>query len=148
MAKKIILKIVTPERVVYEAEIDQVTLPTTTGEITILPDHVPLISVLSAGELLIKLGNKEIPMAVQGGFVEVAKNKVVVLADSADRIEEIDEQRAEEARKRAEELIKTKKMDASEFAALSAQLEREMVRLKIVRKHRRTTLAPTPKVEE
>lgn len=145
---KIDFKIVTPERIVYEADIDQVTLPTAMGEITVLPNHLPLVSLLAAGELLIKIDNKEIPMAVAGGFVEVGKNKVVILADSADRIEEIDIKRAEEAKKRAEEVLKSKKMDITEYAALSAQLERELARLKVARRHRKTTLGPTPRVEE
>jgi len=145
---KINFKIVTPERIVYEADIDQVTLPTAMGEITILPNHIPLVSLLSAGELLIKKDKEEIPMAVAGGFVQVGKNQVVVLADSADRIEEIDIKRAEEAKKRAEELLKTKKMDATEYAALAANLERELAKLKVARKHRKTTLGPMPKVEE
>lgn len=145
---KINFKIVTPERLVYETEADQVTLPTTSGEITILPNHLPLISLLAAGELRVKIGNQEIPLAVAHGFVEVGKNQVVVLADSADRVEEIDIKRAEEAKKRAEELLKTKKIDSVEFATLAAQLERELTRLKVARKHRKSTLGPTPRVEE
>jgi F-type H+-transporting ATPase subunit epsilon len=141
-------KIVTPERVVYEAEIDQVTLPTSSGEITILSNHIPLVSLLAAGELLIKIGDKIIPMAVAGGFVQVGKNQVVILADSADKIEEIDEKRAEEAKKRAEELLKTKQVDTTEFATLAGQIERELAKLKVVRKHRKTTLRPMPRSEE
>lgn len=145
---KINFKIVTPERIVYEANIDQVSLPTAMGEITVLPNHLPLVSMLAAGELLVKIGKEEIPLAVAGGFVEIGQNKIVVLADSADRVEEIDEKRAEEARKRAEELLKTKKMDTEEYATLAAHIERELAKLKVARKHRRTTLAPTPRVEE
>lgn len=141
-------KIVTPERVVYEADIDQVTLPTSSGEITVLPNHIPLVSLLAAGELLIKIGDKTIPMAVAGGFVQVGKNQVVVLADSADKVEEIDEKGAEEAKKRAEELLKTKQVDTAEFATLAGQIERELAKLKVVRKHRKSSIGPMPRSEE
>ena len=79
-----------PERTVYEDEIDQVTLPTQEGEITVLPDHIPLISVLAAGELVAKNGSEEIAMAVSGGMIEVRKNEITILADTAERAEEID----------------------------------------------------------
>ena len=75
---KINFKIVTPERVVYESEIDQATIPTVQGEITILPNHISLVGVLKPGELMIKKGKEEIAMAVSGGMIEVAKNKVIV----------------------------------------------------------------------
>lgn len=138
---KIKLKIVTPEKTVYEDEIDQITLPTKSGEITILPNHIPLVSSLKPGEILIKKGSEEIPLATAGGFIEVAENSLTILADSAERLEEIDEARAEEARRRAEELMKkhgeAKDVEAVDYAALSAKLERELARLKVVRKYRK-----------
>jgi F-type H+-transporting ATPase subunit epsilon len=145
---KINFKIVTPERVVYEADIDQVTLPTASGEITVLPNHIPLVSLLAAGELVIKIGEKIIPLAVAGGFVEVGKNKVVILADSADKVEEIDAARVEEARKRAEEILKTKKIDSEEYATFAGHLERELARLKVARKHRKSAPTSLPHIEE
>ena len=104
MTNKIKLKIVTPERTVYESEIDQLTLPTQEGEITVLPNHIPLISVLAPGELIAKADGEEITMAVSGGMVEVRRNEITILADTAERAEEIDLKRAEEARERAEKL--------------------------------------------
>src|SRR5665648_417690 len=103
MNSKIKFKIVTPEKTVYEDSVDQVTLPTQEGEITVLPNHIPLISVLRAGELVAKKGGEEIAMAVSGGMVEVRKNEITILADTAERAEEIDLARAEEAKQKAEE---------------------------------------------
>lgn len=137
MSEKIKFKIVTPERVVYEEEIDQLTLPTKQGEITILPDHIPLVSSLSAGELRVKKGEEIVPMAISGGFLEVqGRNQVVVLADTAERAVEIDEARAEEARRKAEELRREKIGEAEGFAMLSAKIEKELARLRVKRKHR------------
>ena len=117
---KIQFKIATPERVVYEAEIDQITLPTKLGEITILPNHIPLVSSLASGEVLIKQGKEEVPLAVSGGFVELSNNKLVILADTAERVEEIDTERAEQARDRARALLNKKQTDEEvDFTALA-----------------------------
>ena len=147
---KIKFKIVTPEKVVYEDEIDSLTLPTKTGEITVLPNHIPLVSTLKAGELLIKKGKEEIPMAISGGFVEVAANSLVVLADTAEKFEDIDEARAEAGRKRAEELMTRKDEIAKEeidYTALTAKMEKELTRLKVVRKYRKNRNMPDIKNE-
>ena len=113
-------KIATPEKVVYEDEIKQASIPTTSGEVTILPNHIPLVSVLQAGEIKITDKDGEHVLAVAGGFLEVRdNNEIVILADNAERAEEIDLERAEEARKRAEkELEKAKKDLADKRAAL------------------------------
>ena len=133
---KIKFKIVTPERTVYESEIDQVTLPTQEGEITVLPEHIPLISVLSPGELSVKKGGEEIAMAVSGGMIEVRKNEITVLADTAERAEEIDLARAEEARKKAEQLKETNiRTQDAEYAAAAAILEKNLARIRVARKH-------------
>ena len=134
---KIKFKIVTPEKTVFEDEIDQVTLPTAEGEITVLPNHIPLISVLVPGELDIITGaGKETVMAVSGGMIEVRKNEITVLADTAERAEEIDLARAEEARKRAEKLKEDKiRMDETEYATAAAILEKNLARIKVARKH-------------
>ena len=136
--KEINLKIVTPERIVFSEKISQVSLSTTTGQITILPQHIPLVSQLTAGEISVKYnGNEEDLMAISGGFVEVLPDQVVVLVDTAERAEEIDEQKAEQARQRAEEILKTKVVDAKEFAFLTAQIEKELFRLKVARKYKK-----------
>jgi F-type H+-transporting ATPase subunit epsilon len=132
---KINFKIATPERVVYKDEVDQITVPTMNGEITILPNHIPLISVLDAGEIIVKIGDEEILMAVSGGFIEVLSTKVVVLADTAEKSDEIDVVRAEEAIKRAEELKTKRSVDTREFAGLSAQIQKELARVRVGRKH-------------
>ena len=136
MAGKIKFKIVTPERIAFEEEVDQVTLPTQEGEITVLPNHIPLISVLQAGELVAKKDGEEIAMAVSGGMVEVQKNELTVLADTAERAEEIDLARAEEARRRAEKLKEEKvRADETEYAAVAATLEKNLARIKVAKKH-------------
>ncbi|MFA6553347.1 MAG: F0F1 ATP synthase subunit epsilon [Patescibacteria group bacterium] len=137
MADKIKFQITTPERVVFEDEVDEITLPTQQGEIGILPHHIPLVSLLSAGEIRIKKGSEIIYMAVSGGFIQVKPKQVTVLADTAEREEEIDEQRAEEARRAARELLTTKRADATDFAAVSAKLEKELARLKVARRRRK-----------
>jgi len=133
---KIKFKIVTPERTVYDSEIDQVTLPTQEGEITVLPEHIPLISVLAPGELMVKKGDEEIAMAVSGGIIEVQKNEITILADTAERAEEIDLARAEEARQKAENLKEERvRMDETEYATAAAILEKNLARIKVARKH-------------
>lgn len=133
---KIKFKIVTPERTVFEDSIDQVTVPTQEGEITVLPEHIPLIAMLAAGELDIKKGGDEIAMAVSGGMVEVRKNEITVLADTAERAEDIDLARAEDARKKAEQFKEERvRMDDVEYASVAALLERNLARIKVARKH-------------
>ncbi len=129
-------KIVTPERTVFEEEIDQATLPVTDGEVTILPNHQSYIGALKAGEIVIKKNGEEINMVVSGGFVEFNNNELIVLADTAERAEEIDMKRAEEARKKAEEVMREKeRMDETEYARVAAEIERATARLKVARKH-------------
>jgi F-type H+-transporting ATPase subunit epsilon len=136
LSSKIKFKIVTPERTVFEDEIDQVTLPTQEGEITVLPEHIPLIAVLTPGELVAKKNDEEIAMAVSGGMIEVRKNEITILADTAERAEEIDLARAEEARQKAEKLKDEKiRMDETEFAAVAALMERNLARIKVAKKH-------------
>ncbi|MBU0598481.1 F0F1 ATP synthase subunit epsilon [Patescibacteria group bacterium] len=141
MAKKINFQITTPERIVFSDQIDEVVLPTAEGEIGILPNHIPLVSLLVPGEIKIKRGTAEEFMAVSGGFIEVRPDKVVVLADTAEREEEIDEIRAEEARKKAQSIMHEKRIDAKEFASLTAKIEKELARLKVVNRRRRKTRA-------
>lgn len=136
--KIIKFEIVTPERVVLKEDVLQLTVPTTTGEITILPNHIPLISVLQAGVIEIKLpDNTSEVMAVSGGFIEVMKDKVVILADTAERAQELDEAKIKEAQTRAEELKKNaKNVDDVQFTAISAKLEQELARLRAVNRWR------------
>lgn len=135
MHSQIKFKIITPEKTVYEDTVDQVTLPVANGEVTILPNHRSYIAAIKAGEAMVKKDGQEIHLAVAGGFIEFAKNSLVVLADRAERAEEIDLARAEEARKRAEELKKEKITDSEEYARVAAMVEKEMARIKVARKH-------------
>lgn len=135
MVSKIKFKIITPEKTVFEDEVEQVTLPVENGEVTILPNHRNYIAALRAGEAMVKKDGQEIHLAVAGGFIEFAKNTLVVLADRAERAEEIDLARAEEARKRAEELKKEKITDSEEYARVASMVEKEMARIKVAKKH-------------
>jgi len=130
------LKIITPERIVYEDSVQQVTVPTQDGVITVLPQHMALVGVVTSGELLIKQDNKEVPMAISGGFVQVNDDGAVILADTAERVEEIIEARAEEARARAQALLAEKHVSDTDYAALAGKIEKELARLHVVRKYR------------
>lgn len=130
------LNIITPEKIVFSEDVDQVTIPTMDGEITVLPHHIPLVGLLKAGELIIKKGDEIIPLAVSGGMLQVRADGVTILADTAERVEEIVEERAEEARKAAEKLMEEKRFDAEEYATIAAKMDRELARLKVARKWR------------
>ncbi|OIO07585.1 ATP synthase F1 subunit epsilon [Candidatus Falkowbacteria bacterium CG_4_10_14_0_2_um_filter_41_15] len=135
--KTIKFEIVTPERIVLKEEALQVTIPTQSGEITILPDHIPLVSILSPGVIELKksTGENEV-ISVSGGFVEVLKNKIVILADTAELAVELDEKRIEEARQKAEEMKKWKDIDAIQFAEISGLIEKQLARSKAVKRWR------------
>ena len=131
-------KIATPERVVYEDEVKQVSIPTTTGEITILPNHIPLVSVIQAGEMKIVDKEGEHVLAIASGFVEVrANNEVIILADHAERAEEIDLEQAEEARKRAEkEIVEARDREDVDYARLQGMMDKEMNRIRVGKKYK------------
>ena len=117
-------------------DILQVTVPTKDGEITVLPDHIPLVASLQPGiiEIVNQDGNRDV-MSVSGGFIEVQKNKVVMLADTAERAEEIDEARVDEARKQAEETVKDiRHFDQERFAQISAKMAKELARTRAVKR--------------
>lgn len=130
-------EITTPERTVYQDEIDSVSVPTSTGEVTILSHHIPMVSQLVAGDLTIRKGSDITLMAVTGGFLEVkANSQVIILADAAERAEEIDVKRAEEARERAKQLMTSEHQDSEAFAAAVAAMERASARLRIGKRGR------------
>lgn len=137
MSLRIKFKIITPERTVFEDEIDQATLPVTDGEVTILPNHRSYIASLKSGEIMIKKEGKEFNLATSGGFIEFNKNEMIILADTAEMAEEIDLTRAEVARKLAEEAMQRKvSMNEAEYAAVATAVEKEIARVKVARKHR------------
>ncbi|MEA2064920.1 MAG: ATP synthase F1 subunit epsilon [Patescibacteria group bacterium] len=134
--KLIKFEIVTPERVVLKEQVSQVSVPTKQGEITVLFGHIPLVAGLIPGviEIVKENGNSEI-MFVSGGFIEVLKEKIVILADIAERAEEIDIDRVEEAKKRAEKIKKdSRHFDKERFANISASIAKELARTKAVKR--------------
>jgi F-type H+-transporting ATPase subunit epsilon len=126
------LEIVTAERVVLEDEVDQVNAPTRDGRVGILPRHEPLLTILAPGELDIIKGGVRTPFAVSGGFMEVLNSRVTILADTVERADEIDEARAEEARRLAEERKQQAQSDR-DLALAEAKLRKEMARLQVAR---------------
>ncbi|MEK7523880.1 MAG: ATP synthase F1 subunit epsilon [Patescibacteria group bacterium] len=138
-------KIVTPERIVFEDTVDAIILPTIEGEITVLPHHIPLVSLLKAGVLRIQKGKEETPLAVSSGVIEVDGERVVVLADTAERADDLDEAKIEKAREEARQLMESKRRgDREGFAEASALLERELARLKVVKRYRHGRAGPKP----
>ena len=141
MSKKLQLKIVTPEKLILEELVDQVTLPTIEGEITILADHIPLISALSSGDIVAVKDGEYIPMAVVGGFVELKKENdlttVVILADFAEHLVNITDAEIEKAKARAAELKKqAENNEVIDFEHFESELERSLTRVKIADKWR------------
>jgi len=124
------LEIVTAERVVLSEDVDQINAPTKDGRIGILPRHMPLLTILDVGELDIIKNGEVTAFAVTGGFMEVLPNRVTILADAADRADEIDEARAEEARRRAEDLLAQRRSD-QEMALAEAELRKALIQLKV-----------------
>jgi F-type H+-transporting ATPase subunit epsilon len=128
-------EIVTQERLLYSEDVDMVIAPGSDGELGILPHHAPLLTSLNFGELRIKRGGGEESFAIGGGILEVTPDKVTVLADSAERADDIDLARAEDARKRAETMLaEGPPADEDSLATLDAALRRSNIRLKVGRK--------------
>ena len=129
-------EILTAERRIYSDEVDMVVAPGQLGELGILPNHAPLLTPLQPGELRIKKGGEEVAIAVTGGFLEMFQNKLTVLADAAERADEIDVERAERALARAQEQVKTGASDADLAVALAA-IRRSQLRVKVAERRRR-----------
>jgi F-type H+-transporting ATPase subunit epsilon len=130
------LEIVTAERMVYSDDIDALVAWGVEGQLGILPHHAPLMTMLQPGDLMIRKGKEEEYLAISGGFLEVRPDKVIVLADACERVDEIDIARAEEAKKRAQETMKAAPLSA-DAAAAEAALRRSLARLKVAEKRRR-----------
>ena len=136
------LKIVTPERQIFDDQVDMVTLTTSEGEIGILPHHTNLMAKLAPGELRIthpssggkQSGKMEI-LAIGGGFLQMANNTLTIMTDLAVEEKEIDEKMVEEAKKRAEAAL-TEKLSAEEYAETLAVLEKSLAQLRVKRRHR------------
>ena len=131
------LEIVTPERLVYEDEVDSVNVPGIEGELGILPHHAPLLSILGVGELRIRKGGAEESFAIVGGFVQVRPDKVVVMAETADLAGEIDLEKAQEARREAERALETGYSEGADLSAARAALQTALMRIRVAeRRHR------------
>lgn len=129
--------IVTAERVVYSQEgVERIIVPGVEGELTALPRHAPLLTMIQPGVLRIIRGEEEVEMAITGGFLEVRRNRVTILADAAERVEEIDVMRAEEARRRAQQRLERREAQI-DLARAHAALQRALIRLKVAERRRR-----------
>jgi F-type H+-transporting ATPase subunit epsilon len=128
------LDIVTVERSTWSGEVNMVIAPGVQGQLGILPHHTPLMSMLRTGELRIKQESREMSIAVTGGFIEVRPDRVIVLADAAERAEEIDIRRAEEAKKRAEQRLAAGSKGGYDEEKAKAALMRAMMRLQVAEK--------------
>jgi len=135
------LDIVTAERVVFSDDVDVVVAPGVEGQLGILPHHAPLMTMLLPGELRVRKGGEEFSLAISGGFLEVRPDRIIVLADAAERAEEIDIARAEEAKRRAEELLRQRPPEVDEARA-EAALRRSIARLKVVERRKRKPGVP------
>lgn len=130
------LEIVTPQGPAYEDDIEEIIIPSTEGEMGILPNHIPLLTQIRAGELKVKKNSRWYSFATGFGFVEVTGKEVKVLTDMSFRPEEISEKEVEEAKKRAEEALKQKHLlSEEEFAVTAAALEKALAQLKVKRRH-------------
>ena len=130
------LEIVTAEGTVFADDVNEVVAWGIEGQLGILPHHAPLMTMLQPGDLLIKKDNEEHYLAISGGFLEVRPDKVIILADACERAEEIDIERAEAARRRADEILKTRPPDV-DTAAAEAALRRSLARIRAAEKRRR-----------
>lgn len=138
-------EIVTQDKVLFEGPVDIVVAPGSMGEMGILPNHAPLLTTLSYGVLRIRQGGREQAFTIAGGFMEVRPEIVTVLADVGERIEEIDEARAESAKARAEQLLKEgPPPDTDAYLAIQAALRKSTLRLDAVRRYRRSRGRRTP----
>ena len=135
MAATLKLEIVTPEAKTYSEDVDMVTLPGVEGEMGIYPMHIPLMTQLVPGEITVRKGGQDFYLAVGEGFVEITTDRVAILTDMAIKADNIDELKAEEAKKRAEERLKEKLSD-EESAMVNASLVNSLAQLKVKRRGR------------
>jgi F-type H+-transporting ATPase subunit epsilon len=132
-------EIVSQDRIVYQGEAQMVTLPGAEGEMGILPNHSPLLTLLQFGVIEVKTSAGDLHFTVSGGVVEVQPDQVTILADAAENVEEIDIARAEAAKDRAEALMKTTpQMDAERYESLKAALQKSNLRIDAARRYRQS----------
>src|SRR5256714_5918259 len=131
------LEVITPERKVYEDDVDMVVAPASEGYVGILPHHVPLFTTLGPGEFKVKKGGVEEVLAVFGGFMDVRSDRVVVLTDVAEHAEEIDASRAQQARERAQQVLAAGPASAADEQRARAEPQRALVRFRVSEGRRR-----------
>lgn len=137
MAEKISLRLVTPSRLLLDEEVDEATGPGALGEFGVLPKHISFLTLLEAGEMSYKQGAEQRRLAISGGYAEVLDDVMTVLANAAEYADEIDVERAGDARDRAEKRIAELSHEDKEFAAAEAALRRALVRLQVAGKEAR-----------
>ena len=133
MARTLRLEIVTPEAKTYSEDVEMVTVPAAEGEMGIYPNHVPLMTQVVPGEIIVRKDNRDYFLAVGEGFMQVTGDRVAIMSDMAIRAENIDEAKAEEARKRAESRL-AEKLDDEELAIVNAALAHSTAQLKVKRR--------------
>ncbi len=132
MADRLTLEVATPSRLVVGASVDEVVAPGIEGYFGVLPGHAPFLTTLGIGELTYRVGGDEHHLALAGGFAEVRNDKVIVLADSAERPEDIDRARAERAKERAEGRLGGRGQDDVDYTRAAAALARALTRLQVI----------------
>jgi F-type H+-transporting ATPase subunit epsilon len=138
------LEVVTAERKVFEDDVTMVLAPGIEGQLGILPHHAPLMTALTYGELQIQReGQEDVFIAIGGGFMEVGPRHVIILADSAERADEIDIARAEEARQQAQKTMSQVQRADVDYAQAEAALRRSLIRMKVARRMQRGTVRRT-----
>ena len=130
------LEIITPEKVIYKDEVNEVVAPTVNGEIAILPNHINLLTQINPGELIVKKGYINQSLAITGGFLEVNNNKISIIANYAVKAGDIEVARATEAKKAAEKVMSEKATD-NEMKIAQGELIKAILELKVATKHKR-----------
>ena len=136
-----LLEIITPERTAYTDTVSELSVPTLTGTIGILPKHVGLFTVLGEGEIKIRVGSKELFLAIGGGFMDVGREKVSILVSRAVHADELNEHAIKEAQERARNIIMSD-IKGEELAAAQAVLRRSSLEMKVIRRHRTRQTSP------
>jgi F-type H+-transporting ATPase subunit epsilon len=132
---KLALEIITPTQVVLSEEVDEVTIPTVDGEISILPNHVNLLTKIAAGEMIIRKGTKSDLFAITGGFLEILNSHVNVLADYAIHADDIEIAKVQEAKERAQKAMK-EKLTEEDFRVVNAELAKALLQIKVAHKRK------------
>ena len=133
----LLLEIVTPERLAYSDTVDAVVLPGSEGELGVLPHHAPLLTMLGVGELRIRKAGTEESFAIVGGFLQVRPDRVVVMAETADMASEIDLEKAQQARREAEQELESGYHEGADLSAARAALQQALLRIRVAeRRHR------------